>query len=172
MIILLKKKFNIEISLSEFLIFFNNSLNAVTQRIPNHIKDLDDEEEINEINRNIIKSMSQKIKNETNICKNDYLLLINNIKVEKDNIKELYNNHKKNYNIPCRFIKFINSELVEIVMDINFKNMLVKDCIYKCNANLLNIVDDFGYEYYLKVNENYNENMFKESLDEIDLDSD
>ena len=81
--------------MSEFIIFFNNSLNAVTQRIENHIKDLDDEEEINEINRNIIKSMPRKIKIEPNICKDDYLLLINNIKVEKDIIKELYKNKKK-----------------------------------------------------------------------------
>lgn len=132
--------------MSEFIIFFNNSLNAVTQRIENHIKDLDDEEEINEINRNIIKSMSRKIKNEPNICKDDYLLLINNIKVEKDIIKELFKK-KKNYNIPCRLIKFINSELVEIVVDINFKNILVKYAIYKCDANLLNIVEDFGYQY-------------------------
>ena len=81
--------------MSEFIIFFNNSLNAVTQRIPNHIKEFDDEEEINEINRNIIKSMSRKIKIEPNICKDDYLLLINNIKVEKDIIKELFKNKKK-----------------------------------------------------------------------------
>ena len=132
--------------MSEFIIFFNNSLNAVTQRIENHIKDLDDEEEINEINRNIIKSMSRKIKIEPNICKDDYLLLINNIKAEKDIIKELFKK-KKNYNIPCRLIKFINSELVEIVVDINFRNILVKDAIYKCDANLLNIVEDFGYQY-------------------------
>ena len=66
---------------------------------------------------------------------------------------------KKNYNIPCRFIKFINSELVEIVVDINFRNILVKDAIYKCDANLLNIVEDFGYQYYLKLNENYKDNM-------------
>ena len=61
---------------------------------------------------------------------------------------------------------------MEIVIDINFKNILVKDAIYKCNANLLNIVEDFGYQYYLKLYENYNDNMLNESLDEIDLDSD
>ena len=78
MIIIRKKKFNIEISLEEFIIYHNNNIHSATKRKPIDIKDLD---EINEINLNIIKSMSRKLKEESNIKENDLLLLSDDITV-------------------------------------------------------------------------------------------
>ena len=62
-----KKKFNIEISLEEFIIYHNNNIHSSTKRKPIDIKDLDDLDEIDEINMNIIKSMSRKIKDEIDV---------------------------------------------------------------------------------------------------------
>ena len=47
-------------------------------------------DEIDEINMNIIKSMSRKIKDEINIKEDDLLLLTDNIIVNKNNIKIRY----------------------------------------------------------------------------------
>ena len=49
-------------------------------------------DEIDEINMNIIKSMSRKIKDEINIKEDDLLLLTDNIIVNKNNIKIRYKN--------------------------------------------------------------------------------
>ena len=78
------KNFNIDIALADFMIFYNNNIHSSTKRKPIDIKDIENEKEINEINLNIIKSMSRKIKAEPNILKDDVLLLIDNIKVNKN----------------------------------------------------------------------------------------
>ena len=90
-----KEKFNIEISLENFLIEYNNSIHSATKRKPIEIKDLDDLDEIEEINLNIIKSMSRKLKDELNVQKDDFLLLFDNIKVNKNTIQTRYKNLKK-----------------------------------------------------------------------------
>ena len=71
------------ISLAEFIIYYNNSFNNVIKRKPIDIRNIKD---LNEINLNIIKSMSSKIQDEQNIIKDDTLLLIDNIKVKNKNI--------------------------------------------------------------------------------------
>jgi len=82
-----KEKFDIDIAISEYIIFYNNSFNGVTKRVPNKIKVITDLEKIKEINLNIIKSVSRKLRFEPNAFKNDYLLLNNNIKINKNEIK-------------------------------------------------------------------------------------
>lgn len=145
-----KAKFNIEISLTKFILFYNNTLNNVTKRIPSDIKDVDEPDEIAEINRNIIKSMSRKLNTGSNVDKDDFLLLNSKIKLEK-NVIILKNKYKKNnYIIPCRFISFINSNLVRIIIDVNYNSLLEKDKVYNCEVLLLNVVDDFAYNYFLK----------------------
>ena len=54
--------FNIDISLAEFIIYHNTTINAVTKRIPNEIKDTNDLDVIEEVNNNIMKAMSTKLK--------------------------------------------------------------------------------------------------------------
>ena len=77
-----KEKFDIDIAISEYIIFYN-----ITKRVPNKIKVITDLEKIKEINLNIIKSVSRKLRFEPNAFKNDYLLLNNNIKINKNEIK-------------------------------------------------------------------------------------
>jgi hypothetical protein len=151
-----KKKFNIEISLEEFIIYHNNNIHSSTKRKPIDIKDLDDLDEIDEINMNIIKSMSRKIKDEINIKEDDLLLLTDNIIVNKNNIKIRYKNGKNNYVIPCRFKSFKNNSLVTIIIDIDYKNILNRGKEYLCDHNLLNIVEEFAYNFYKKQYNNEN----------------
>ena len=79
-----------------------------------------------EINLNIIKSMSRKFKDEINTRKDDVLLLCDNITVTKNIIKTRYKNLKKNFIIPYRFHSFKNSNLVKIIVDVIFKIFLRK----------------------------------------------
>ena len=44
-----KKNFDIEVELSNFLVYYNNSVHDVTKKIPAEIKNLNDKEEIDEI---------------------------------------------------------------------------------------------------------------------------
>ena len=40
--------------------------------------------------------------------------------------------------------------MIKIVIDVNFKDLLKKDGVYNCQSSLLNIVEEFTYEYFLK----------------------
>ena len=82
-----KKNFNKEIGLDEFIYNHNHSVHSTTKRRPIDIKDLEDQEEIDQINLNIIKSMSRKIKDELNIKKFDVLLLSDNKTINNNNIQ-------------------------------------------------------------------------------------
>ena len=144
---------------------YNNSIHNVTKYIPVNIKDTEDPELINEINLNIIKSMSRKLKSEPNITENDPLLLIDNIKLSNNNNINIRNKKaKKNFIIPCRYLAYYNSDLVKIIVDVNFKKILKKGLVYKCHYNLLTIVEDFAYTYYIK--------MFANDIIQYDDDSD
>ena len=96
------------------------------------------------------------------------LLLCDNIKVNKDTIVLDKKHSKKIYNIPCRFISYKNSSLVNIIVDINYKNLLLKGEEYTCDYHLLNIVEDFAYNYYLKINNKEIGNEDDEELNSVD----
>ena len=113
-------------------------------------------DEIDEINMNIIKNMSRKIKDEINIKEDDLLLLTDNIIVNYNNIKIRYKNGKNNYVIPCRFKSFKNNSLVTIIIDIDYKNILNRGKEYLCDHNLLNIKEEFAYNFYKKQYNNEN----------------
>lgn len=81
-----KDKFDIKVSLAEFIIYYDNSFNNVTKRKPIEIRNITDLDKIYEINLNIIKSMSPKIRDAPNIIKDDPLLLVNNIKLNNNYI--------------------------------------------------------------------------------------
>ena len=68
--------------------------------------------------------MSKKFKDEINVQKDDALLLCDNITVTKNIIKTRYKNLKKNFIIPCLFHSFKNSNLVKIIVDVNYQNIL------------------------------------------------
>jgi DUF438 domain-containing protein len=62
--------------------------------------------------------------------KDDLLLLIDNIVVNKNTIKQKGKHRKNNYCIPCRFKSIINNNYVKIIVDVNYKNMLADGTEY------------------------------------------
>ncbi len=59
----MKDKFDLELELDNFILFYNNKVHSVTGYAPNELKDIDDPVLIEEVQNNIIKSLSSKIKN-------------------------------------------------------------------------------------------------------------
>lgn len=57
----------------------------------------------------------------------------------KDNVIEKIEIKKNNFKILCRFHYFLNNELVKIIIDINYQNILTKDSLYISDSDLLNI---------------------------------
>ena len=76
---------------------------------------------------------------------------------KKGNIYKEKNEKGKHLNrIPEIFIKFINSTAASIKVSINYENYLKIDDIIKCDIKLLNLVEEFVYNYYVdKIKNNY-----------------
>ena len=74
-----KDSFDLEISLEDAIDFHNNRKLKSTGFKPIEIKDCSNEELIDQINKNIIKSMKRKIKKDNNIQKNTLLLIASEI---------------------------------------------------------------------------------------------
>ena len=55
-----KNNFNIEDELFDIIKIHNNKIHSSTKRIPKEIRDRDDVNEINDINNEIIKTLSKK----------------------------------------------------------------------------------------------------------------
>ena len=77
-------------------------------------------------------------------------MLSSNIKANNNTISLDKKKAKKNFIIPWRFISYQNSSLVNIIVDINYKSLLKSGVEYCCDYNLLNIVEEFDYNYFLK----------------------
>ncbi len=94
--------------------------------------------------------MSRKLKDELNIKLDDLQLLSDNIIVNDINIKTGYKNSKKNFEISC--LKSLKkSILVSIVADVNFIDFLKARNVKICEHNLLNIMEEFAYNYYKNI---------------------
>ena len=76
-----KDSFDLEISLEDAIDFHNNRKLKSTGFKPIEIKDCSNEELIDQINKNIIKSMKRKIKKDNNIQKNTLLLIASEIEM-------------------------------------------------------------------------------------------
>ena len=55
-------------------------------------------------------------------------------------------------------MSYKNSNLVNIIVDINYKDLLKAGKDYICDHNLLNIVEEFAYNYYLNLSKSLIEN--------------
>lgn len=94
--------------------------------------------------------MSRKLYKYNKIDEYQKLLLTDNIKLNDDIISISKKKSKKNFCIPCRFINYNNNNsLIKIVIDIDYNDILLKYNIYKCEKDLLNVVEEFCYEYWI-----------------------
>ena len=80
--------------MNDFLIMYNNTVHSSTKKKPSEIKNCDDSEIINEVNLNIIKSMSRKLDKYNKMDEYQKLLLTDNIKLKDDVISISKKNQK------------------------------------------------------------------------------
>lgn len=91
-----KTNFNLENELLKITKIHNNKLHFTTGRIPKEIRDLDVKDEIDLINKNIIKTLSKMNKNIDKINFNDkYIIDSLKIKINKNKIIEKYVKYPK-----------------------------------------------------------------------------
>lgn len=91
-----KNNFNLENELLKITKIHNNKLHFTTGRIPKEIRDLDVKDEIDLINKNIIKTLSKMNKNIDKINFNDkYVIDSLKIKINKNKIIEKYVKYPK-----------------------------------------------------------------------------
>ena len=151
---LYKDKFNIEISIEDAIDFHNNRILKSTGYKPIELRNNNDKTIIKEVVENVIKSMKRKIKNNFKLKKNTMLLISNGIEKKSNRYELKKHKSKKFFIIPALFLKYINSNTLEVQIKINYNNGVVlnKDEIINISCNSCRIIDDFGFYYYLKEN--------------------
>ena len=147
-----KESFDLEISLEDAIDFHNNRKMKSTGFKPIELKDCTNEQLIDQVNKNIIKSMKRKIKKENNIQKNTLLLITSEIEKSGNRYIKKKIKGKKKFIIPAIFLRIINSNTVSICLKVNFKNglNLRKNDIINISYECCRIIDDFGFSFYLK----------------------
>ena len=172
-----KKNFedkDLEEALDEYIRFHNNSKKSSTKYTPNEIRDLDDEDLINNILKNILKSFKKhKINKNELLDPNEKLLLWNNLEYNNEIYRKSDKVKSGEFLYPCIFKEIVNSETIKIYFAekmVNFE----KNKDYKVNIESLIIVPEFVYNYYLiKINKNQPilPNIYLEEENEISSDS-
>ena len=149
-----KEKFDIEVSIEDAIDFHNNRKLKSTGYKPIEIKDTTDENIINEVIENIIKSMKRKVKIDQKLLKNTLLLICPNIELKSNKYVLKKNKIKKQFIIPAKLIKYINSNTlnIEIKIDFNLGLKLNKGDLINIDCNCCRIIDEFGFNFYLNQN--------------------
>ena len=82
-----KENFDLEDELFNITKIHNNKIHSTTKRVPKEIRDIDDVSEIQEINNEIIKTLSKKIRSYDEIDSNkSYVIDFNKVYINKDKI--------------------------------------------------------------------------------------
>ena len=141
--------------MDEYIRFHNNSKKSSTKYTPNEIRDLDDEDLINNILKNILQSFKKhKININEIVDPNEKLLLWDNLEFNN----EIYTRSDKvkrgEFLYPCIFKEIVNNDTIKIYFEENIVNF-EKNKEYKVNIESLIIIPEFVYNYYLiKFNKN------------------
>ena len=145
-------------ALDEYIRYHNNTNStkkSSTKYTPNEIRDLDDEDLINNILKNILKSFKKHNINVNEILdENEKLLLWNNLEISNDIFRKSNKEKKGKFLYPCISKDVINSDTIKISFEENI-NCFEKSKEYKVNIESLIIIPEFVYNYYLiKFNKN------------------
>ena len=157
----MKDIFDLELELDNFILYYNNKIHSVTGYAPNQLKDIDDPVLIEEVQNNIIKSLSSKIKNNKENIKDCCFVLLSANFYKKNNAY-IPSNKKcvDEFIIPGIFKKFINSQTALIRVSVGYKDYFEEETEIKSDIKLLNWVDEIVYNYYLyKIKFNHNDNI-------------
>ena len=151
---LLKDSFDIEIALEEAIDFHNNRILKSTGYKPVDLRNVEDKNIIDEVNKNIIKSMNRKVTKKLKIPKNTLLLLTPDIEIRNNIYILKKHKSKKAFVIPALFVKYLNSNNITVKVMVNYNNdiILKKGDIIKISNECCRIIDDFGFNFYLKQN--------------------
>lgn len=148
------ENFSIESSIVDAIEYHNYSKHSSTNFTPYELKDTDNVDLIQIVNENIKKNVGKKIvkNNELLLEMNDKLLIYNNIYLnEKTNeIKILKNKKLGKYCIPAIFNGYNNQNKLIIEVKKDFKNELKSNEIYTVEYNLVRLVCEEGFNYYLE----------------------
>ena len=149
-----KKNFDLEISLVNAIIFHNNRELNSTGYKPVDLRNITDQNIINEVILNIIKSMKRKV-DKFSYCVENTLLLVTDDIILKGNryiLKKIKGKH--NFVIPGVLLNYINDDTIKIKVSVDIKNSKIfkKDEIINLDINTCRIIDDFGYNYYMELN--------------------
>ena len=160
-----KNYFDIDISIENVIEAHNNMIHTSTKYKPVELRDVKDENSIDEVINNIINSMKRKLKDITK-CPKNTLLLLNSDLVLKGKIYHLKKKGKKNFTIPCLLREYINNDtiIIKILITIDKYEYIKKNAYLNVNIDTCRIIDDYGFSYYMQY---YGENFDYTNIEQI-----
>ena len=150
-----KDKFDLDIAIEEAIDFHNNRKLKSTGYKPCEIKDITDENIIETVIANIIKSMRRKVKFDKKALKNSMLLINPEIKFQSNKYVLINKKSKKLFIIPAILVKYVNNDTLSIKIKIKVDRENIKfniDDIINIHVDCCRLIDDFGFIYYLNLN--------------------
>ena len=156
-------KFNIDVSLIDAINYHNSTVHTITKYEPNFLRNITNESLIEEVVNNIVNCMKRKIKKNKILPKNTLLLLNEEIEL-KGNFYVLKKNKPANkFTIPALLIKYINNNNISIKVLVNNNNsqILRKGNILNVNIETSKVIDEYGFQYYLK---QFGENVEEDTI--------
>ena len=148
-----KEEFSLEIAILDVLDFHNNTPHSSTKYTPMELKDTIDENLIEQVKANIKNTVGKKImkNNENLLAKGDKLLIYNNIELNnKYQIIKKIIKKKGSFKIPAIFQNYTKNNLLNITVSKNYLNILEENENYIIKNDLVSLVGDDGFNYYLE----------------------
>ena len=149
-----KEEFSLETAILDALEYHNTTPHSSTKYSPFELKDTTDKKLIDQVIENIKKTVGKKIKknNEYLLDHGDKLLLNNNIEIiSKNKLIKRKNNKKGTFSIPAIFQNYTKNNLLNVKVSKNYSNILKENEFYLIKNELVRLVDEDGYNYYLEI---------------------
>ena len=143
-----------ETAILDALEYHNTTPHSSTKYSPFELKDTTDKKLIDQVIGNIKKTVGKKIKknNEYLLDHGDKLLLNNNIEIiSKNKLIKRKNNKKGTFSIPAIFQNYTKNNLLNVKVSKNYSNILKENEFYLIKNELVRLVDEDGYNYYLEI---------------------
>ena len=143
-----------ETAILDALKYHNTTHHSSIKYSPFELKDTTDKKLIDQVIENIKKTVGKKIKknNEYLLDHGDKLLLNNNIEIiSKNKLIRRKNNKKDTFSIPAIFQNYTKNNLLNVKVSKNYSNILKENEFYLIKNELVRLVDEDGYNYYLEI---------------------
>lgn len=149
-----KDKFDIEISLQNAIEYHNNRVLSSTGYKPVDLRNVTDKDIINDVLKNIIKSMQRKIDKCITCKKNTLLLIAKDIKLKGNSYVLKKTKGKNKFIIPGKLMEYISDDTikVKISVDLEDNEIFIKNNLVLLNIECCRVIDEFGYSYFMEKN--------------------